>query len=140
MDHRRPKRLAPIWENVLFAFQAMRERLFRSFLTVMGVFIGVVIIIGVASVLNGFLQKVVGAIEQWGTSNIYISRLPMMQMSRLDTDIRKRNAGSGLWIVLTLFAGLFGAIVYALVRLGDMKEEAEEEPAASSGRGGRKSS
>lgn len=56
------------------------------------------------------------------------------------TDIRKRNAGSGLWIVLTLFAGLFGAIVYALVRLGDMKEEAEEEQATSSGRGGRKSS
>ena len=31
----------------------------------------------------------------------------------------RRNAGSGLWIVVTLLTGLFGAAVYALVRLGE---------------------
>lgn len=35
-------------------------------------------------------------------------------------DIRARNAGSGLWIVLVLLAGLLAALVYAVVRLGDM--------------------
>lgn len=34
-------------------------------------------------------------------------------------DIRKRNAASGIWIVVTLVAGFFGALLYALVRLGD---------------------
>ena len=34
-------------------------------------------------------------------------------------DIRQRNAGSGLWIVLGLLAGLIAALVYAVVRLGD---------------------
>jgi hypothetical protein len=34
-------------------------------------------------------------------------------------DIRHRNAGSGLWIVLGLLAGLLAALVYAVVRLGD---------------------
>ena len=34
-------------------------------------------------------------------------------------DIRKRNAGSGLWIVVTLLTGLLGAVLYALVRIGD---------------------
>jgi len=34
-------------------------------------------------------------------------------------DLRRRNTGSGIWIVITLLAGLFGAAVYALVRLGD---------------------
>ena len=34
-------------------------------------------------------------------------------------DIRRRNAGSGLWIVITLLTGFFGALVYAVVRLGD---------------------
>ena len=34
-------------------------------------------------------------------------------------DIRNRNAGSGLWIVVTLLTGLLGVLVYALVRLGD---------------------
>jgi hypothetical protein len=34
-------------------------------------------------------------------------------------DIRKRNAGSGIWIAITLLTGFFGALVYAVVRLGD---------------------
>jgi hypothetical protein len=34
-------------------------------------------------------------------------------------DIRERNRGSGLWVVITLLAGLLGALVYAVVRLGD---------------------
>jgi len=45
------------------------------------------------------------------------------------TDIRARNHGSGIWIVVTLLTGLFGALIYTLARLGDVKaaeEEAEE--------------
>ncbi|MFC1497985.1 PLD nuclease N-terminal domain-containing protein [Verrucomicrobiota bacterium] len=34
-------------------------------------------------------------------------------------DIRRKNAGSGIWIVLTLLMGFFGALLYAMVRLGD---------------------
>ncbi len=34
-------------------------------------------------------------------------------------DIRQRNAGSGIWIVIALVAGLLGALVYAVVRIGD---------------------
>lgn len=34
-------------------------------------------------------------------------------------DIRQRNYGSGIWIVIALLTGLFGALVYAIVRLGN---------------------
>ncbi|MHC5059465.1 MAG: hypothetical protein ACYTFK_00030 [Planctomycetota bacterium] len=37
-------------------------------------------------------------------------------------DIRKRNAGSGLWIVIGLLTGLLGALVYAVVRIGDNRQ------------------
>ena len=37
-------------------------------------------------------------------------------------DIRQRNAGSGLWIVLGLLGGLLATLVYAVVRLGDADE------------------
>ena len=37
-------------------------------------------------------------------------------------DIKKRNTGSGIWIVVTLLAGLFGALVYVLTRIGDNKQ------------------
>ena len=36
-------------------------------------------------------------------------------------DIRKRGEGSGLFIVLVLLAGFCGAILYALVRIGERK-------------------
>jgi len=36
-------------------------------------------------------------------------------------DIRQLNRGSGIWVVIALLAGLFGALVYAVVRLGDGK-------------------
>jgi len=36
-------------------------------------------------------------------------------------DIRQLNRGSGIWIVIVLLAGLLGALVYAVVRLGDNK-------------------
>ncbi|MDP7420733.1 MAG: PLD nuclease N-terminal domain-containing protein [bacterium] len=38
-------------------------------------------------------------------------------------DIRTRSSGSGLWIVITLLTGFFGALLYLLARLGDKKEE-----------------
>jgi hypothetical protein len=38
-------------------------------------------------------------------------------------DIRQRNCGSGLWIVLALLTGLLGALVYAVVRLGDTEKK-----------------
>lgn len=37
-------------------------------------------------------------------------------------DVRKQKAGSGIWIVITLLAGLLGALVYAVVRLGDIRK------------------
>lgn len=37
-------------------------------------------------------------------------------------DIRRRNAGSGIWIVIALLTGLLGALVYAVVRLGDNRQ------------------
>ena len=34
-------------------------------------------------------------------------------------DIRKRNSGSGIWIIVTLLAGFFGVVPYAIIRLSD---------------------
>ena len=38
-------------------------------------------------------------------------------------DIREKTNSSGIWIVVVLLTGLLGAIVYAIVRLGDMKQK-----------------
>jgi hypothetical protein len=38
-------------------------------------------------------------------------------------DIREKTNSSGIWIVVVLLTGLLGAIVYAIVRLGDLKQK-----------------
>ena len=37
-------------------------------------------------------------------------------------DIRKQNKGSGIWIAITLLTGLFGVLVYSIVRLGENQQ------------------
>ena len=37
-------------------------------------------------------------------------------------DIRRRNSGSGIWIVVALLTGLLGVLVYAIVRLGNTRQ------------------
>jgi len=38
-------------------------------------------------------------------------------------DIRQLGSGSGIWIVIVLLAGLLGALVYAVVRIGDIRRK-----------------
>lgn len=37
-------------------------------------------------------------------------------------DVGKHKAGSGIWVVITLLSGLLGALVYAVVRLGNTQK------------------
>ncbi len=81
-----------IWENFMLALEALRDRPFRSLLTIMGVFIGVVIIVGVASVLNGFRQGIVDVLKGFGTNNIYVNRVPQMSLGGArSNEIRHRK-------------------------------------------------
>lgn len=38
-------------------------------------------------------------------------------------DIRQRNYGSGIWIVIAFLTGLLGVLVYAIIRVGDTREK-----------------
>ena len=37
-------------------------------------------------------------------------------------DIRQRNSGSGIWIVIVLLTGLLGVLPYTIVRLGEIRQ------------------
>ena len=41
-------------------------------------------------------------------------------------DVRKKDNGHGIWIIITLLFGFFGASVYALIRMGDSGPKQEE--------------
>lgn len=84
-------RLTLLRENVGLAVGTLAGNRSRSFLTILGVFIGVVIIVGVAAVLNGFRQSVVDQVEEFGTNNIYVYRFPFVQTGRLEREVRTRK-------------------------------------------------
>ncbi|MGH9823175.1 MAG: ABC transporter permease, partial [Blastocatellia bacterium] len=78
-------------ENTILALQTLLSHKFRAALTILGVFIGVVVIVAVAAVLNGFRDSVVSATESFGTENVYIWRYPFIQTGRLPASVLNRK-------------------------------------------------
>jgi ABC-type antimicrobial peptide transport system permease subunit len=78
-------------ENVRLALDTLAAHRFRSFLTALGIFIGVLLVVVVAAVLNGFRQTVVDQVEQFGTNNIYVHRLPFVRLGPLSREMRLRK-------------------------------------------------
>ena len=58
-------------ENLVIGLDTIRTHKGRSFLTVLGVIIGVVVVIVIASLLTGVRTNIVGLVEDYGTENIY---------------------------------------------------------------------
>jgi len=62
-------------ETLAMALDSVRAHKFRSFLTVLGIVIGVMTAITIASILTGLRQNIVSIIEEYGTNNIYAFHL-----------------------------------------------------------------
>lgn len=62
-------------ENVRMALDTLRSHKLRSILTVLGVIIGVLTVIVIASILTGMRSNIIGLIEDYGTHNIYAFHL-----------------------------------------------------------------
>src|SRR5256885_1385897 len=62
-------------EVLAMALDSVRAHKFRSFLTVLGIVIGVMTAITIASILTGLRQNIVAIIEEYGTNNIYAFHL-----------------------------------------------------------------
>jgi putative ABC transport system permease protein len=58
-------------ENFSMAFETLIAHKFRSFLTILGIVVGVLVVIIIASLLTGLRQSIVSQIESIGTNNIY---------------------------------------------------------------------
>ena len=57
------------------ALDSIRSHKFRSFLTILGIVVGVMTAIVVASILTGMRQNIVAIVEDYGTNNIYAFHL-----------------------------------------------------------------
>ena len=62
-------------ENLTMAWETIVAHKFRSFLTVLGIIIGVLTVIVIASILTGLRKNVVTMVEEFGTNNIFAFHL-----------------------------------------------------------------
>ena len=73
------------------ALDSVRSHKFRSFLTVLGIVIGVMTAICIASLLTGMRQSIVAMIEEYGTNNIYAFHLSTGPRTSEDRSERLRK-------------------------------------------------
>ena len=62
-------------ETFTMALDNLRAHKFRSFLTVLGIVIGVTTVIAIASILTGLRANIIQFVEEYGTNNIYAFHL-----------------------------------------------------------------
>src|SRR5437762_12049715 len=89
MKLRLPK--SALGETLAMALDSVRGHKFRSFLTVLGIVIGVMTAISIASILTGLRQNIVAMIEEYGTSNIYAFHLSTGPRTGEDRSERTRK-------------------------------------------------
>ncbi|MFN0108727.1 MAG: ABC transporter permease [Blastocatellia bacterium] len=64
-----------IWENLKMAMDTLRMNKMRSFLTVLGVVIGVWTVMAIASIISGIDYAVTKQIESIGTNSIFVTKM-----------------------------------------------------------------
>ncbi len=78
-------------ENLWLALDTLRAHKFRSFLTILGVFIGTTTVIMVASIIAGLDTQLVSAAEQFGTRVVWVYKLQMGTPHKLTREERLRK-------------------------------------------------
>src|SRR5437868_3481977 len=62
-------------EVLKMSLDSIRSHKFRSFLTILGIVVGVITAIVVASILTGMRNSIVSIVDEYGTNNIYAYHL-----------------------------------------------------------------
>ena len=79
-------------ENSRMALETVRDHKTRSFLTVLGVVIGVAAMIFVASILVGVSRDIQGYLEDYGTNTLFIFRFDIgIHAGRMSAEERARK-------------------------------------------------
>lgn len=81
-----------IYENLKMALSTLNANKLRSFLTVIGVMIGVIVVMAIASIISGIDEAVKRQVESFGTNSIFISKYePGIQFGRRSREERMRK-------------------------------------------------
>src|SRR5215211_3675824 len=81
-----------VYENLLMALSTLRSNKLRSFLTVVGVVIGVWTVMAIASIISGIDTAVRKEVESFGTRSIFIAKFELgVHVGRRSREERMRK-------------------------------------------------
>jgi putative ABC transport system permease protein len=78
-------------ENTRMAFDSLRQHKTRSLLTVLGVVIGIMAIVAVASIMVGLDRDIRGFLDQYGTDTLFVFRWDVGFRGNLTAEERNRK-------------------------------------------------
>jgi len=84
-------RLGILKEIFQMAFDSLKTHKLRSFLTLLGIMIGVLTVIGMVSIIQGLNRAVLSELESVGTDLILVNKYEPVQMGELTEEQRKRK-------------------------------------------------
>jgi putative ABC transport system permease protein len=94
----RTGKFSEIKEAVALAFDVLRRNPLRSFLTVLGIMIGVTTIILIGAVINGLNSNVLGNIQSLGSSTIIVSKISWATFGRQPMEVLQRKDIKAEWV------------------------------------------
>ena len=92
-----PENIGQLKESILLALDVLRRNPLRSFLTVLGIMIGVTTIIVIGAVINGLNANVLSNISQLGSSTIICYRFSWATLGRLSPAVLQRKELKAEW-------------------------------------------
>ena len=106
-------------ETLLLALDSLRKNTLRSFLTVLGVVIGVATVIGMSSIISGLNSNISSQIEALGSNLIFVQRFPPAIGGRLFPELSNRKKftledakAGGTMIALAIALGIVALYVF----------------------------
>src|SRR5579863_1870456 len=78
-------------ENTRLALDSLGQHKMRSLLTVLGVVIGIMAIVAVASIMVGLDRDIRGFLDQYGTNTLFVFRWDFGFRGRLTPEERNRR-------------------------------------------------
>jgi putative ABC transport system permease protein len=84
-------RLGILKEIIRMALESLRAHKLRSFLTLLGIMIGVMTVIGMVAIIQGLNRSVIGELESIGSDLIFVGKNEPIQMGHLSEEERQRK-------------------------------------------------